>query len=178
MAHETFDQFRNNNPHLEDFLTLLDHLNKESPRGQVLVCCSLLEEQLRRILLCFFLDDPLHGSLVDGANAPLGTFSSRINACHALALITDDERNDLDQMRKIRNEFAHNLKASFENQNIKDRSANLRFRAQDYKSEALGDVVVSAQGQFSTAATALVLSLVNRPHYVSQKRRVQTEWKR
>jgi hypothetical protein len=42
-------------------------------------------------------------------NGPLGTFSSRILLAHSLAWIDDDIRNDLNSIRKIRNEFAHNV---------------------------------------------------------------------
>ena len=45
--------------------------------------------------------------LVCGGNAPLGTFSARIAACLALGLITSSEKQDLNIIRGIRNEFAH-----------------------------------------------------------------------
>ncbi|OOG87040.1 hypothetical protein B0E41_04845 [Hydrogenophaga sp. A37] len=48
--------------------------------------------------------------LIDGFNAPLGTFSSRIKAAYAMGLITKDQFIDLERLRKIRNEFAHSWK--------------------------------------------------------------------
>ena len=176
MPNQTYDEFKAANPHLKDFLLFLDKLREESPRGMVLISCGFLEEQLRQVLLSFFAENKQHAGLVDGGSAPIGTFSARIATCHALTLINDDERHDLDQLRKIRNEFAHSMQASFDLQNIKDRCSNLRLKAHDYSFEELGEVIVSSQGQFTTAATALILNLVNRPHYVSQQRRRPTVW--
>ncbi|MCC7596730.1 transcriptional regulator [Janthinobacterium sp. FW305-129] len=48
--------------------------------------------------------------LVEGFNAPLGTFSSRIKAAYSIGLITKEQFQDLEILRKIRNEFAHNWK--------------------------------------------------------------------
>jgi DNA-binding MltR family transcriptional regulator len=45
--------------------------------------------------------------LLEGFNAPLGTFSARIKASLALGLITKEQYADLEHLRKIRNEFAH-----------------------------------------------------------------------
>ncbi|MBC8040763.1 MAG: transcriptional regulator [Opitutaceae bacterium] len=49
--------------------------------------------------------------LIEGFNAPLGTFSSRIKAAYAIGLITKDQFLDLERLRKIRNEFAHSWKS-------------------------------------------------------------------
>lgn len=45
--------------------------------------------------------------LLEGFNAPLGTFAARIKLCYALGLLTDAQFKDLELVRKIRNEFAH-----------------------------------------------------------------------
>ncbi|NEU96025.1 hypothetical protein FNJ47_09325 [Bradyrhizobium sp. UFLA 03-164] len=57
--------------------------------------------------------------LLEGFNAPLGTLSSRIKAAWALGLITTDQYEDLERMRKIRNAFSHTWKPiSFSDQHI------------------------------------------------------------
>ncbi len=88
-----------------------------------------------------------------------------------MGLISDEKHHDAIAIRKIRNEFAHTLTASFGDQSIKDQCAALNFSAEDS-----GDVVVSTRGQFSTAATALILSLTNRPHYVGTKGLAWAPW--
>ncbi len=74
-------------------------------------------------------------------------------------------------MRKIRNRFAHDIHVSFDDQQMKDLCRNLTFKANDY-----GEVVVPAKGQFTTAATGLILNLTNRPHYLSQRRLTSQAW--
>jgi hypothetical protein len=61
-------------------------------------------------------------------NGSLSTFSARIRIARALAWISEDVRYDLDQVREIRNEFAHNFdyELSFSTQSITDRCRTLR----------------------------------------------------
>jgi mannitol operon repressor len=115
--------------------------------------------------------DSREGQLVEGANAPLGTFSARIEACYALGLTSDDEHNDLTLIRRIRNEFAHNIETTFGTPSIVSRCSQLRLKAEDY-----GDVKVGSAGQFQTAAISVITNLINRPQYVSQERRVTKVW--
>ena len=144
-------------PNLKEFLPFLDVHNAESPRGSVLVACSFLDEQLGRIIDAFLVEDSKKELLLGGFNAPIGTFSSRITMAHSLGLISDEERSDCDTLRKIRNEFAHNHRAGFEDQKLIDLCKNLYHSAKDY-----GDVVVGTYGQFSTGAVGLISNLVNQ----------------
>jgi len=61
------------------------------------------------------------------SNGPLGTFSARIRVARALAWISEDVRYDLDQIRSIRNEFAHNFdhELTFAKQSIADKCRTL-----------------------------------------------------
>ena len=92
-------------PHLKDFFPFLDTHDSESPRGSVLVACSFLDEQLRTVIDAYLIEDSERASMLEGFNAPLGTFSARIKAAHCLGLISDHERDDCETLRKIRNEF-------------------------------------------------------------------------
>jgi mannitol operon repressor len=168
---ETLQEFRSRNPHLAGFFAYLDRLNSESPRGKVLISVGLIEEQLRRVLLAFMCDGLSTKELVDGPTAPLGSLSARIAACHSLGLISEAEHGDLTIIRRIRNAFAHEMSASFEDQAIVQRCAALRMRAHDH-----GDVRIGPEGQFMTAVTSLILCLVNRPHYVGQRRLTPHTW--
>jgi hypothetical protein len=150
-------------PHLKDFMAFLDHLIQESERGQVLISATMLDDLLMKTIQAFLIRGRSADKLLDGFNAPLGTFLARIEATHSMGLISNEEHHDATVIRKIRNEFAHTLTASFDDQRIKDQCAALHSSAKDY-----GDVVVSARGQFTSAATALILKLTNRPHYVEK----------
>jgi DNA-binding MltR family transcriptional regulator len=158
-------------PHLKDFMVFLEHLSQESERGQVLITASMLDDLLLQTLKAFIIEGSSADKLLVGFSAPIGTYAARIEAAHALGLISKQEHHDATIIRKIRNRFAHNLSVSFEDQDIKDRCAILHFRAKNYD-----DINVSARGQFSTAGTALILNLTNRAHYAGTKRIAWQPW--
>jgi mannitol operon repressor len=158
-------------PHLKEFLPFLDIHNAESPRGAVLVACAFLDEQLRTIIDAYLVESSEKGLLLEGFNAPLGTFSARIKAAHCLGLISDVERDDCDALRRIRNEFAHDHEATFKAPKIADLCKRLHHAAKPY-----GDVTVDAHGQFSTGAVGLILILINRAHYVRRVRLQKRKW--
>jgi hypothetical protein len=76
-------------------------------RGLVLSLAAFAEEALGALLTAFMIPSDATEHLIDGFNAPLGTLSSRIKATYSLGLITKDQFDDLECLRKIRNEFAH-----------------------------------------------------------------------
>lgn len=158
-------------PHLRRFKTLLAAMNEESPRGMVLTTSSLIDEHLSECLTARMVDHPAVSKLITGFNAPLGTFSAKIVGALALGLIDENEHHDLEIIRGIRNEFAHKIEVSFEDQSVKDRCANFRLKAHDY-----GDVVVDPQGQFSTAAVSMIMRLTNRAAYAERQRLTPETW--
>ena len=165
------EQLLDTHPHLKEFAPFLDDLNKESERGAVLISVSYLERQLREIISAFLCEGDASSRLLDGFNAPLGTLAARAAAAAALGLISGREYSELETIRKIRNQFAHDHRTSFSDQAVVDRCQNLAFSVKDY-----GDVVVDSRSQFTTAAVALVLKLTNRSHYVSKKRLKLEDW--
>jgi mannitol operon repressor len=158
-------------PHLARFKALLGEMNNESPRGSVLICGAMLDDQLLECVEARLVAHPDVSKLTSGFNAPFGTFSSRIAGALALGIISSDEYHDLEIIRGIRNDFAHRLGVGFNDQSIRDRCASLRLAAQDY-----GMVVVGPHGRFLTAATALILNLTNRAHYVEKNRLTFEKW--
>lgn len=158
-------------PHLKDFFPMLNLLNKESHRGAALIACSYLDNQLHAILEAFMLEGTHAQKLLNGFNAPLGTFAARIAAACALGLISADETRECDLLRKVRNEFAHKIDASFDDERITALTRELKYSARDY-----GDVVVGSFGKFNTAAVGLILNLTNRAHYVARERLTLRSW--
>lgn len=158
-------------PHLQRFKALLVEMNNESPRGKVLITAALLDEHLAECIQTRILDKPEVEKLTVGFNAPLGTFSARIIGAYALGIISDDEFHDLEIIRKIRNEFAHQITIGFDNQSVAMRCQNFRLAAADY-----GEVIVDPESQFSSAAIALIMRLTNRAFHVSQKRITAEPW--
>jgi hypothetical protein len=100
---------------------LMSLTNDEDDRGLALSMAAFSENCLGRLLIAYMCDEKASFDLVEGFNAPLGTFSSRIKAGAALGLLSKNQQADLDLARKVRNEFAHSWEdCSFEKQNIKD----------------------------------------------------------
>lgn len=97
----------------------------ESDRACAVLGAALLDARLESLYerrLRNFKEELLSNS------GPLGAFSARIRVARALAWISEDVRFDLDQIRSIRNEFAHNVdhELAFSNQSIADKCRTLR----------------------------------------------------
>jgi DNA-binding MltR family transcriptional regulator len=159
-------------PHLQGFMEFLADFNKETERGAALAAAAMLDELLGRIIETFLIPNKGRKALLDGFNAPLGTFSSRIASSFALGLLSEIEYRECELIRKIRNEFAHQIKVSFKTEKVVSLCAQLQVSAKSY-----GDVHVNTRGQFTTAAIALILNLTNRPYYVSERRLQTATWK-
>lgn len=159
-------------PHLDGFMDFLADLNKETERGAALAAAAMLDELLGRIIESFLIPNKGSKALLDGFNAPLGTFSARIASAFALGLLSETEYRECELIRKVRNEFAHQIKVSFKTEKVVSLCAQLQLSAKSY-----GDVHVDTRGQFTSAAVALILNLTNRPHYVGQRRLQPVSWK-
>ena len=64
---------------LNSFNLLLKNTSKESDRGLVLSMSAFMEESLGLVLKKYLKDVPATTELIEGFNAPLGTFSARTN---------------------------------------------------------------------------------------------------
>jgi DNA-binding MltR family transcriptional regulator len=82
-------------------------LSIESNRGVSLMSASYLEEELKLLLQKYFVQDKNALKEFFGFNGSLGTFSSKIEMAYLLGLIPKEARDDLNLIRKIRNECAH-----------------------------------------------------------------------
>lgn len=158
-------------PNLREFFPFLDLYNKESARGSVLIASSYVEEQLRRILLGFLIEGDTTNKLIDDAYAPLGSFSARTAICFSMGLIAKDEFQSCTLIRKIRNEFAHTVQATFDDDRIRDLCRRLPFRIVDHDGEKVG-----AAAAFGTGALGLIMKLTNRAEYVSRMRLSHIDW--
>ena len=108
-----------------DLNTFSGPFRMESDRACAVLGAALLDARLESLYnrrLHSFKDELLSNS------GPLGAFSARIKVACALAWIGEDVRFDLDQIRSIRNEFAHNFdhELNFANQAIADKCRTLR----------------------------------------------------
>ncbi|HLY40503.1 MAG TPA: hypothetical protein VKR52_04775 [Terracidiphilus sp.] len=163
--------FEESHPHLKDFMKFLDALNEESDRGAALIALAMIDDLLEQAILAFLIDDRESKRLLEGFNAPLGTFSTRTLAAYSLGLISEREFNECNKLRKVRNEFAHNVHQTFDDERVKEICATLNFSIKDEPDNKL-----PPKSQYTTAAICLILNLTNRPHYVAKKRIVFEPW--
>lgn len=167
-----------NDPYYERLRVFLDASNSETDRGRALVSASLLEEMLEEILCGFMLDIKEQRTLFDAPNAPLSTLSAKSLLTRSLGLITALEFKDIDTVRKIRNNFAHSVLCSFDDDKIIGLSNNLRVGMTILDALPKGDKsrVDDPRGRFSMVTTSLITSLYNRAHYAKKLRLNETDF--
>jgi hypothetical protein len=91
------------------FNAFVHEFKGESDRAAVILGAAKLDSILGHILDRFLLPAPGNtDELLDG-DAPLATFSSKINACYRLGLISAGFAKSLHLIRRIRNSFAHEV---------------------------------------------------------------------
>ncbi len=159
--------------HAEDLAKFVEELKRETDRGLPLVGAALIDEKLLETLQAFFIESKSSNKLLTEGNAPLGTFSSKIEACYALGLIDEFEYQEIGLIRKIRNEFAHAKHGlSFQSEKIKgyctsfksDLPQDLDYSANDYRFRFMNSVV------------CIVLRLYYRAAWVQKERRESKTW--
>ena len=90
---------------LNRFLSLVG--TQDDP-SMILALATFLEDTLGRLLLAYLRSCKAARELVEGFNAPLGTFGARTKAAYAFGLLTKAQYEDIEILRKVRNQFAHN----------------------------------------------------------------------
>lgn len=116
---------------INDLTEMLDEMDE---RGLVLSLAAFAEDALGSLLTAFMLPTSTTAQLIDGFNAPLGNFSSRIKAAYSLGLIRKEQFDDLEQLRKIRNLFAHTWQPlGFDDQRVAGHIRSLRFGSLEHR---------------------------------------------
>jgi hypothetical protein len=154
-------------PHLKPFTEFLAEFNKETERGAALTAAAFLDDLLQKVIEAFLIKNKSGKSLSDGFNAPLGTLSARIAACHALGLISDTEFQECELIRKIRNEFAHKMKMSFETVRVRGLTSAMHF---------IVPGAPTSRSRFTSSAVVMLMRLTNRAHYVGLKAIQYEDW--
>ncbi len=146
-------------PHLMGHLRYMEVLSKESDRGAVLVTVSMLEDALTELLRARLVQGKSTDKLLDGFNAPLGTFSAKIAAAHAIGVIPEEWRRELELLRNIRNKFAHNVTVTLGDKQIMDRCNELSLCLPEKAKDAAG-----ARRRYWMSATAILVNSLNALH--------------
>ena len=97
-------------------------LNNETDRGCALLAVSFLEKSIEKCLSNKLIGSKNHKKLLFDFNGPLGNFSNKLSLSYSIGIITKMEYEQLQQIRKIRNLFAHSFKPiTFETKEINDK---------------------------------------------------------
>jgi len=159
-------------PEHKEFSEFLLEFNKESDRGAALNAAALIDEWLQNILEAFLAENKSAKKLVSGFNAPLGDFSSKVIATHALGLIQDNEFHEINLIRKIRNEFGHNWKGvNFENHKVASLTRELPWGG-----PAEFEENSTSRQRFNFATSMLLMDLMWRARLVTKEKRVIKKW--
>jgi hypothetical protein len=111
---------------LMDFHDLFNNKHGDD-RTIAIIGGTFLEMILEHVLFSFLPEDNKEVERMMDFNQPLGNFSNKITMAYCLGLIERVVKEDLNLIRKIRNEFAHDLYASFENEKIRSWCKELKW---------------------------------------------------
>lgn len=157
----------------EDLAKFVVELKRETDRGLPLVGAALIDDRLTETLRSFFCESPSASKLIDDANAPLGTFSSRTEMCFALGLIDEYEYTEIGLIRKVRNEFAHAKHGiTFSSPRVQGLCSSLKSDLPQGAEYPLQD----PRFRFTNAVVCLALRLYHRPEWVALERRKSKVW--
>ena len=147
----------------DEFETSIRMMRKESDRASAVMGAALTEEGLTEVMVAFMKNGRDRKALFEDVGAPFGTFKSKTVAAHALGLIGDDVKEQLDVIRWIRNQFSHALLAiSFETPQIAASCAKLG----DYQPIDIADCPIDDSGsnrfKYEANCTGIWLKLNER----------------
>jgi mannitol operon repressor len=161
-------------PKVELFSKFLKEFQSETDRGASILAGSMLDQKLKDILVDFLIECNQTNDLITGHNAPLATFSSRLNLAFSLGLISEYEFHDCNIIRKIRNDFAHKfeLEFSFKEQRVSSLCWNLKADTPGDK-ETFKD---KPRQLFINGVVSLYVNLLYREEHVRKRKLIRPNW--
>ena len=118
----------------EETKKIIVTLKKEGDRGCVLVAGALLENALEKSITARLIksEDKDDRLMSRSGNAPISTFSAKIELYYRLGLCADSERQLCHQLRNLRNDCAHRTdEQDFSNISFKHRIENIISQSQE-----------------------------------------------
>lgn len=132
----------NSDEALKRQIALIEELEHQSDRGAAIVGAAWVEESIAYAIQQVLEKETKSWERLFGPNAPLSTFSAKIDLARLLGLMTNTIRSDLHIVRDIRNEFAHQIahrtthdKLSFSSPHIRDKCLALKCVAHETPAE-------------------------------------------
>ncbi len=104
---------------LASFHKIFNEHQSTDDRTIAIIAATYLDELLENTLINFMVDDEKEVKRLVNFDGSMGTYSSRVTSTYCLGLIPKIVRDDLRFVGKIRNKFAHQLEASFDEEAIR-----------------------------------------------------------
>lgn len=182
------EQFKPNHDHdqkeyqlrMDRIVEMMSELKKETDRGMAILGAAMLDEKLKTILTNFLIKGKQAERLLNGPNAPIGTFSAKLDMAFAVGLISEDEYQDAEIIRKIRNDFAHkfDLKFSFGNESVAARCKNFSIaKGVIEAAKGLGEVI-EAKMIFQVVISSLDYKWMFREQHAQQLKAEAPDWRK
>lgn len=160
-----------NAPTNHELVRGLPDILQESDRGFALIMAAWIDDALGEVIRAGFIDQRKSADELLIGDSPLATFSSRIKIAYCLAWIDDNVKHDLNIVRVIRNEFAHDRSdLSFESAVVRSRCDSMQL-LHEVMSIREGTTVTLARSKFMLVSSHLLGILIdladkiNRPKY-------------
>lgn len=93
----------------KEFMSFIDEFIGESDRAAVILGVAKIDLLLYQIFQKYLVSIPSGKDDFLDSDGPLGTFSAKINLAYRLGLIDNSTTRALHLIRKIRNDFAHEV---------------------------------------------------------------------
>jgi DNA-binding MltR family transcriptional regulator len=120
----TGSEAEKNRSHMKATLDVfMEEFIKETDRASVILAAAMIEQELETVLKTTFVPIPTgEDNLFNGPNAPLASFSAKIDVAFRIGVISQKLCRDLHLIRRIRNDFAHNVTGCrFESSSVRSR---------------------------------------------------------
>jgi hypothetical protein len=112
---------------LDKYPKLAEEIDKQRDRGAAILAASVLEDHLTEVIKTRLERNAKIEARMFKGYGPLASFAAKIDLGFLLGLYSLQVHKQLNYIRAIRNEFAHNLDPlSFRSQRIKDLCAHLQ----------------------------------------------------
>ena len=136
-------------------------IQSESTRAKVILSACYLDELLRKLIKILLRSNKGKSDpLFDGAQAPLSTFSARIEIAYRMGAISVENKNSLNYIRKIRNKFAHKIAdCDFDDPQIQSWNKELHLLNDVAKEKRRADFSEGAIGDFEKSVSFLIFWL-------------------
>jgi hypothetical protein len=142
-------------------------LPRESERGQVLVIAAFIEDVIANILGAI-LPEQKSTEFLLGPNGPISSLAAKSALACSLRAINADQYRNIDQIRKIRNRFAHAVECSFQDPEVQKLSDRLNYGLSNLDSNPATRPI--GLQRFHLSASGLLLVLHDVPEKLKSLR--------